>query len=181
MSDFMQININMMQVKDIMQQFPINDTLLEKSFQSALIKAGRYLKNMAQTSMSQELKVSIDILRKRLQQYRINSRQIKLFFGTNPVSLSRLNPRQTNTGVDTKPVSVPHAFIARMTPQAKRSNVYKRTSKKRLPIEKQFYDIHDRSAKIIEDIAMLNAVNGWHDVFMIAFEKELIWRTRPLR
>ena len=71
-----------------------------------------------------------------------------VWFGFNPISLSRLRPRQTRKGVTAGKVKRPGTFIV----QSLNGQVFKRRGPGRLPLDKQMLDIHEEGGIAVEQV-----------------------------
>lgn len=92
----------------------------------------------------------------------------RIWMGFNPLKLSRMNPRQTSSGVTAGPAKAPGAFLVKHA--SGKSSVFKRVGSKRLPIEKPTFDI-SKGQEVAQEVAeSLNAVLT--ENFRKAFYKE---------
>ncbi len=103
-------------------------------------------------SISEFVRVSglrISQIRGRLfLRYKYSSGFGRVWWGLNPINLSRLNPRQTKRGVKAGPVFVEDGFL----PGGKfGKSVFKRVGKERLPIQRQEFRIDDLGVQVIRD------------------------------
>lgn len=146
---------------------------VEAALRSTVRKVAGWLRTRAYRGLAPELDIPIKVLRRRLKTFALKTSpdgtQMTLWFGLNPIGLIYLGARQTRKGVTAGKRKVPGGFIAK-------GQVFKRTGKGRLPIEKQAASVQDQAQDWIE-----NELLGDADIerrFFQVFESELRWRTR---
>lgn len=140
-----------------------------------LNKMASWLRTRTARGLSKELMLTQKIIRRRLKKSSITQTStgfsIRLFYGLNDVSLIHLNPKQTKTGVTASKRKVDGAFISKSKHQ-----VFKRTGKARLPIEKQVDVIQPKADSYLEGTEF-NSVSFEEQFFKI-LEHELKWQMK---
>lgn len=121
-------------------------------------------------SISEFVRVSglrVSQIRGRLfLRYRYASGYGRVWWGLNPISLSKLNPRRTAGGVKAGPVFVPGGFM----PGGRFGNtVFSRVGKKATPIQKESFKIADLGEEVIRDTVEPTI----QTIFMEEFRDEL--------
>ena len=93
---------------------------------------------------------------------------VKLWYGLNGISLIHLNARETKKGVTAGKHKRDSAFIAK-------GQVFKRSGKGRLPIEKQVLEIKEKADSYLDGNAFSD---GYQEQFFRTLEHELRWQMR---
>lgn len=148
----------------------------EKQANAALSRTLNRMAKWVQTrttkGLSAELQVTQKIMRRRMRKTSIQKTStgwtIKLWYGLNEISLIHLNARKTKKGVTVGKHKRDKAFIAK-------GQVFKRSRKGRLPIEKQTLEIKEKADSYIEDRAFSS---GYQEQFFKTLEHELKWQMR---
>lgn len=163
--------------------FGATEAQVEAAMRSTYGRMGRWLRTRAMRGLSSKLRIQQKILRARVKTFRIEGGIVnggagaKVWFGLRPISLMRLNARQSGKGVRAAGGRyIEGAFIANFKG---RPQVLKRTGSARLPIEVQNADIADESTIFIEDELIGTA--EFDSQFFKYLEHELKWRTRILK
>ena len=171
------------EIKKLLKDFPVDEKVIRASHNAALRKAADYLHKIALRTFSEDLKLSIQLLKNRIKKYRMPAvggmGRMKLFFGLNSIPMHKLSPQQQSDGVKAGPAFAKSAFMAKLQKGSSRTGVYKRKGKARMPVEAQHYQIDVQAAETAEELADVAALRGWHGVYTQEFERNLIWRSRP--
>lgn len=150
----------------------------DKALASTLVRMAGWLKARSVKGLSKELAIQQKVVRRRLKSFRVkrspSGSSITIWYGLDPVALIYLGARETGTGVTAGKHKRQGAFIARGKNGG--SQVFKRTGKSRLPLEKQVLDVNDKAATYLEDSLIGGA--EFEAQFYKTFERELQWRTR---
>jgi len=169
-------------IDDLVRQFEATPAQLEAAMRSTYGRMGRWLRTQAVRGLSQKLGIQQKILRSRVRAFRmqggIASARVgsKVWFGLNPIPLSRLRPRKAPKGVRAQGGRyVEGAFLANIRG---RQQVMRRTGPARLPLEVVYADIEDPSQVYIEDV--LIGSDAFEAQFLRTLEHEIKWRTRTL-
>lgn len=143
--------------------------VVQKSIISARRKAAKWLRTQVVRALSKETQIPASVLRNRVVLSRISIKG-EVFIGLNPVSVSRLQPRQTKSGVKAKGgLHVQGAFVV----DSMESNpVFKRVADRAYPIEYQRRDIEKEAQRIIEGDILPKLSDKLYDLL----EHELKWR-----
>lgn len=159
--------------QQIVEELQATHKQVEAALRSTVRKVAGWLRTRAYRGLAPALDIPIKVLRRRLKTFALKTSpdgtQMTLWFGLNPVGLIYLGAKQTKAGVTAYKRKVPGGFIAK-------GQVFKRTGKGRLPIERQAADVQDQAQIYLEDELLADA-----DVerrFFQVFESELKWRTR---
>lgn len=139
----------------------------------ALRVTARKIRTKASKDLRLKLKVPSRIWKDRLRLYVRQKEGIyRIWFGLDPISLSRLNPRQTKRGVSAQGrVRRKGAFISKGGKN--KGLVFKRKGRERLPIDKQEFEVEEDVLIYIED----EIFPAFEEMFYQVFEKELRWET----
>lgn len=148
----------------------------EKQVNAALSRTLNRMSKWVQTrtvkGLSTELQVIQKVMRRRMRKTSIQKTStgwtIKLWYGLNGISLIHLNARETKKGVTAGKHKRDGAFIVK-------GQVFKRSGKGRLPIEKQTLEIKAKADSYLEDQAFSS---GYQDQFFKTLEHELKWQMR---
>lgn len=177
------LDFDTQEIKKLLQDFPLDKKIIKASHNAALRKTADYLHRIAMRTLSTELKLSIQLLKNRIKKYRMPAvggmGRMKIFFGLNSIPLHKLSPVQQSGGVKAEPTFAKSAFMAKLKKGSSFTGVYKRKGKARLPVEAQHYQIDLKAAEAVEDMADVAAFQGWHNVYIQEFERNLIWRSNP--
>lgn len=141
----------------------------------ALNRAARSTRTQATREIGREFRIKAKLIRDRIALGRAVFRDLtaRIFAIIAPLPMILLNPRQTRSGVSARGGhQVPGGFIARM-PSGHRG-VFKRQSRRRLPIVEQKIDITERAIQIFEKL-----IHGFTRAkFIEEFERDLARRLR---
>jgi hypothetical protein len=177
------IDIDPKGIDALVGMFGATEKQLQAAMRSTYGKMGRWLRTHSVRGLSPKLRIQQKILRSRVRTYRMQNgvggdgAGAKVWYGLKGIPLSRLNPRETATGVKVAGGRfVKGAFIA--TVHGKRQ-VLKREGKKRLPIRIEYADIADESITYIED--NLVGTPLFDAQFYKFLEHEIRWRTQILK
>ena len=167
----LEMNINSKELDLTIKEFGAQDKIIAASFRAAINRTARWLRTQATRSVSSELQIKSSIVRHRMKAMKLrrdrNGNWVTgVWFGTNPIPFSYMNPKQTKTGVKAGKYSIEHAFIAK-------GQVFKRTSRARLPIERQGLEVQKSVGKLFKK----DLVDKWPDFFFKEFRRQLEWRT----
>lgn len=151
---------------------------VEAALRSTLGKMAAWMRVLSIRGLSKQLQVSAKVMRRRLKAFKLrktaDGSSVAVWYGLDPIALIHLGARQTRAGVTAGKHKRPSAFIARGANESRQ--VFKRTGKPRLPIEKQTLSIQEKAEAWIED-ALIGGPE-FERKFMAFFEHELKWRTQ---
>ncbi|WP_430735384.1 hypothetical protein [Halodesulfovibrio aestuarii] len=170
----MQINITIEKSRQSEFNALVGDLLaspkeVQKSIISARRKAAKWVRTQIVRSLSKETQIPPSLLRNRVVLSRISIKG-EMFIGLNPVSVSRLQPKQTKAGVKAKGgLTVKGAFIVDALDY---KPVFKRVSDRAYPVEYQRRDIEKEGQRIIEGEILPKLSDKLYDLL----EHELKWR-----
>lgn len=144
---------------------------VEKAMRSAINRTVKWMQTRARRALMDELNIPSKVIRARLRYalYNIESGRGRVWFGLDPVSVMRLSPRQTKTGVTARGEQYQHAFIARGRNGNK--HVFIRTGKGRKPLEAVYKDLATGT-----DVFENHVFEGWDAFLYQRFEHELQWQ-----
>lgn len=159
-------------ISQIVDELGATPEQCKKALRSALSKMARWLQTRTTKGLSAELQIQQKIIRRRLKKTNIvttaDGYAIKLWYGLNDISLIHLGARETKKGVTAGKRKVDGAFIAK-------GQVFKRTGKARLPIEKQVVTIQKQANDYLEGAI---SQSDFDAQFFKTFEHELKWQMR---
>lgn len=177
------VDIDPESLRALINAFGATEAQFEAAMRSTYGKMGRWLRSRAVRGLSSKLRIKQKILRGRVKSFRLQGgitgggQGSKVWFGLRPVSLMRLNAKQTAKGVRADGGRfIEGAFIANFHG---RPQVLKRVGKERFPLEVQHADISDQSTIYIEDELIGTA--EFDAQFFKFLEHELRWRTQILK
>jgi hypothetical protein len=183
LSKGLSVDIDAQSVFALASAFTATDEQVEAALRSTYAKMGRWLRTRAMRGLSSQLRIQQKILRARVKTFRLQGgiqdggAGAKVWFGLRPISLMRLNARESGKGVRADGGRfVEGGFIARV---GGRPQVLRRVGKERLPLEVVMADIADPSTVYIEDELVGSA--EFDRQFFKFLEHELKWRTRILK
>lgn len=143
--------------------------VVQKSIVSARRKAAKWVRTQLVRALSKETQIPASVLRNRVVLSRISIKG-EVFIGLNPVSVSRLQPRQTKAGVKAKGgLHVKGAFVVQ---SMESKPVFKRVSDRAYPLEYQRMEIEKEAQRIIEGVILPKLSDKLYDFL----EHELKWR-----
>lgn len=156
----------------------------DAALRSTLGRMSQWLSAKSLRGLSAALAVQPKVLRRRLKRFRLTPSggggEVRLWYGLDPIALVYLKPRKRAAGVSAMGGRyAPGGFIARASGKGgggKGQQVFKRTGKARLPIEKVDADIQIPAQKWLED--ELLGGGEFENRFMSIYERELKWRMR---
>lgn len=167
-----ELNISEQGIAQIVDELGATQNQCAKALVSTLSKMARWLQTRTTKGLSAELQIKQKIIRRRLKKTSIvstaNGYAIKLWYGLNDISLIHLGARETKKGVTAGKHKVSGAFIAK-------GQVFKRTGKARLPIEKQVVIIQKQANDYLEGAI---SQRDFDTQFFKTFEHELKWQMR---
>jgi hypothetical protein len=146
----------------------------ERALRSTLRKMAAWVRTRSIKGLSDKLKIQQKSIRRRLRSIKAKNTptgaQVSIWYGLNPIALIHLQARQNARGV--------RASGGRFAASAfiRKGQVFKRTGKDRLPIEKQTADIQADAEQYLSD-GLLNAA-AFEAQFFKTFTHELRWQTR---
>lgn len=147
------------------------------ALRSTMRQLAGWIRTQSARGLSRELELPMKIIRRRLRTMRVrqsaDGASVTLWYGLNPIGLMHLGARQTRAGVTAGTRKRSGAFIA--TGRSGTKEVFKRSGKARLPLERQVVEIQDPAQMYLED-ALLGG-EGFTTRFFTLFERELKWRT----
>lgn len=167
-----ELQISEQGISQIVDELGATPQQCAKALRSTLSKMARWLQVRTTKGLSAELQIQQKVIRRRLKKTNIVATSggfaIKLWYGLNDVSLIHLGARETKKGVTAGKRKVDGAFIAK-------GQVFKRTGRARLPIEKQVVVIQKQANDYLE-----NAIDeaAFDAQFFKTFEHELKWQMR---
>lgn len=126
------------------------DDVLRQIMRRAVTKTTRWARTRMRRLFSKSTKISSKIFKGRMK-LDIESAEYghaRVWVGLNPISLRRLKPKKVPIGVKTSSVTVPGGFIS-----GSGGEVFKRRGRSRLPIDKQYFDIHQQASSEMTQIA----------------------------
>ncbi|WP_441253605.1 hypothetical protein [Bradyrhizobium sp. 613_E4_N2_2] len=181
------LEIDKQQIDDLISTIKATDAEALKALRSTIRKMGQWLRTRAGRSIRAETGMNNKILGRRFRALKFKTKPDGgiggVWIGLNPVDLGLLSPVQGMGGVAAGPMgkgrAYEHAFMGKRPGEitAKfKGGVFRRTSKKRLPIERLGYDIDDEGRKALESDVM--ELNEFENQFFRVFERELKWRTQ---
>ena len=147
----------------------------------AINKTALWIQAKSARKISDEDKVKLKIIRQKLQIVKANRTKLMAFIIDNLRAIMAIKlgtPRQTAAGVTVGHHKFPGAFIARMpksgaTTAAGHVGVFKRKTRKRLPIQEQYIFVGTNASNIIRHYVD----NEAPAVFMRYFEHEISYVT----
>ena len=167
-----ELKISEQGISQIVDELGATPAQCKKALRSTLSKMARWMETRTRKGLSAELQIQQKIIRRRLKKSSIvatgSGFSIKLWYGLNDVSLIHLGARETKSGVTAGRRKVEGAFIAK-------GQVFKRTGKSRLPIDKQVVKIQAKANNYLDDAISQSAFD---DQFFKTFEHELKWQMR---
>lgn len=183
MSKGLSVDIDGESIRALANAFEATDAQVEAAMRSTYAKMGRWLRARAMRGLSSKLRIRQKILRARVKTFRLQGGIVdggagaKVWFGLRPISLMRLNARESGKGVRADGGRyIEGAFIATLNG---RPQVLRRTGPGRLPIEVVGADIDDEATVYIEDDLIGTA--EFDSQFFKFLEHEIRWRTRILK
>jgi hypothetical protein len=147
---------------------------VKRALNSTLRKMASWVKTRSVRGLSKELDIKQKTIRRRLRSIKARptgngGAEVVVWYGLDPIALIHLGAKQTGKGVRAGRRFVRGAFIAK-------GQVFKRTGKARLPLEKQRAEIAPAAERFLDD-GLLNAP-AFEQQFFKTFEHELRWQTR---
>ena len=162
-------------ISDIIQTLEPTPKQVERALKRTLARMSKWLSVRSTKGLSNELALSQKIIRRRLKNTNVvaagGGYSIRLWHGLNDISLIHLNPRQNKTGVTASKRKVAGAFISRS-----KNQVFKRSGKSRLPLEKQVDVIKSKADAFIES-GVFDA-REFEEMFLKNLEHEIKWLMR---
>lgn len=147
----------------------------DKALKRTVARMAKWLSTRTVRGLGKELQLTQKIIRRRLKKSKVvtvnGGYSIRLFYGLNDVALIHLNARQTKTGVTASKRQVKSAFISKSKHQ-----VFKRTSKARLPLQKQVDVIKSKADTYIESSEFNSS--QFEAQFYKNLEHELKWQMK---
>jgi hypothetical protein len=139
---------------------------IEPAMRSAVSRVTRWAGNEAARRISKATKVTGKVIKGRMRVEVMGKDGVlgRVWAGLRNIPLAAMKPRETKSGVTAGPAKVPGGFIAK-------KQVFKRTGKKRLPIEKQTFSILDPGMD-----AMRSLENEIGERLQREFESQLKWQ-----
>lgn len=170
-----QFDIRSEGIEAIVAELEPTENQAKVALKRTLNKMAKWMSIRTVRGLSSELALTQKILRRRLKKSTIvqsdSGFSIRLFYGLNDIALIHLNPRQTQKGVTASKRKVDGAFISK-----RKNQVFKRTGKARLPIEKQVEIIKPQADAYLEGVEF-NSVE-FHEHFFKTLEHELKWQMK---
>ncbi|QOE32741.1 hypothetical protein CPT_Mano_008 [Achromobacter phage Mano] len=174
----LRLDVNADSLQRIALDIMATEQQAERALRSTLGKMAAWLRVRSLRGLAPHLQVTQKVLRRRLKSFRLKATpgggEITVWYGLDPIGLIYLGAKQTGAGVTAGAHKRKSAFIA----NGRNGNrqVFKRTGKARLPIEKQTLDVQEKAQTYIEDKLLGTA--GFEAQFFKTFEHELQWQTR---
>jgi hypothetical protein len=142
---------------------------IEPAMRSAVSRVVRWAGNEAARRISKATKVTGKVLKGRMRVEVMSKDGVlgRVWAGLSNIPLKAMKPRQTKSGVTAGPAKRPGAFIS----EKLNGHVFKRTGKKRLPIEKETFSILDPGLD-----AMGSLENEIGERLQREFETQLKWQ-----
>lgn len=163
------------QIEALREELQATSAQVNTALWRAIRRTARHYRAKAAREVRKELNVPAAVLKRRILVFLKKGEQRhrgRIFFGLDPISLGKLSPRQTRTGVTTKVGRYPGAFIAK-------GEVWKRRGPKRFPIDKQTFEIAEKGPQKDLWLWILDELFAdIDDIFYRYFEHELRWATR---
>ncbi len=170
----MQINMKVEKSREnefneLVEDLLASPKVVQKSIISARRKAAKWVRTQVVRALSKETQIPASVLRNRVVLSRISIKG-EMFIGLNPVSVSRLQPKQTKAGVKAKGgLNVKGAFVV---DALEYKPVFKRVTDRAYPIEYQRRDIEKEGQRIIEGDILPRLSDKLYELL----EHELKWR-----
>lgn len=125
------------------------DEAFPKALKIAVNRTAKWAGAQLAKSVGKSVKVQAKIVRGRVK-IQLGDGVSRVWIGLDEIQLSRLKPRQTSSGVTAGPIRRKGAFVVKKLG----GNVFQRTGKSRLPIEKApGLPIADEGQKALSEIA----------------------------
>jgi hypothetical protein len=142
---------------------------IEPAMRSAVSRVTRWAGNEAARRISKATKVTGKVIKGRMRVEVMGKDGVlgRVWAGLSNIPLKAMKPRQTKSGVTAGPAKRPGAFISKKLG----GHVFKRTGKKRLPIEKETFSIFDPGMD-----AMGSLENEIGERLQREFESQLKWQ-----
>jgi hypothetical protein len=142
---------------------------IEPAMRSAVSRVTRWAGNEASRRISKATKVTGKVIKGRMRVEVMGKDGVlgRVWAGLRNIPLKAMKPRQTKSGVTAGPAKRPGAFIS----EKLNGHVFKRTGKKRLPIEKETFSILDPGMD-----AMRSLENEIGERLQREFESQLKWQ-----
>lgn len=150
------------------REFALHKYEVQEAIRRAVKTTTQRLRDETATEFVRVSGLRIVMVRRRLfLRYKYADGYGRVWFGLNPLSLSKLSPRKTATGVRAGPVNVPGGF---MPGGEFGRSVFVRRGPDRLPIDKRSYNVRD----IGEEVVRNKVEPIIESVFMEEFKEELL-------
>lgn len=170
------LEVNAPSLDAAVKDLSATQTQVRRALNTTMGKMAVWLRTRAMRGLSEELQIQQKVMRRRLKTFRLrhssSGSEITVWFGLNQIALIYLGARETKTGVTAGAHVRKGAFIAKG--RGGNMQVFKRTSKSRLPIEKQTLPIEDKANVYIQD--NLIGTDEFDVQFFKIFEHELQWQ-----
>lgn len=158
----------------ISQELQATPTQFRAALRSALRVVSQRLRSLAARELSDEQKVKISQVRRRLKAMKVAIKgdgyvSAGLWLGTGGFGLERVGARQNKFGLKSPPVAVPHAFLLR----GKGGAAVKRKGKQRLPLVRVKYDFKSPTDRWL---ARFSRAGELERIVMTEFERYLRWQ-----
>jgi len=156
----------------IARQFHATEAQIHSAIKKAVARTTKWAAAEAPRRVAKAVSVAAKIIKDRVRFTIILDRDGygRVWFGLNQISLGKLNPRQSRSGVTVGGRRIPGAFLATM-PNG-HMGVYVRRGNQRLPIDEQMLAIEDEAKPVIEALGDELGPRCLHE-----FERELRWQT----
>ncbi|CAM2891509.1 hypothetical protein [Acinetobacter celticus] len=179
------LDISAQGIEAIIAKLEPTEKQAKKAFKTTIGKMSRWLRVRAARSMAKELKLKNAAVRTRLKLMKIKFNSDGgfggIWIGQNPIDLPYIDGgQQFKGGVrTTRGKYLKGAFMGPKPGQqaiSLRGNAFKRTGRKRLPIEKQGHPVQDVIDKSLESDVM--QWSAFERQFFKVLEHELKWQMR---
>lgn len=168
------VHLDEEEVSRIREAVLASEKQVKVAFHRALRRTMRAIRTKASKDLRLKLKIPSKVWKTRLRFYvRNREGNQRLWFGLDPISLSRLNPRQTKAGISASGgIRRKGAFMPR---KGKLDGIVfkRRPGAPRLPIDKQSFEVEEQVLLYIED----ELFSEIEPLLYKNFEKELNWET----
>lgn len=147
-------DIDITRIDALASELAASDKQVRFAFSRALRRTAATLRRMSSKGLKSELQLrNAKALRKRLRTIKVrrNGDEIQLWYGSNDMAVSAFKgrPRQTASGVSFRDQDFANAFIGRRR-DGQRS-IFRRTSRRSLPVREQTMPVKDRVDVYLED------------------------------
>ncbi|MDE1170922.1 MAG: hypothetical protein PW734_06915 [Verrucomicrobium sp.] len=166
-SSFQGIYFDASQIVDKAAALTAKEKDIQPAMRKAITRTARWASGELRRRSARKVRVTGRVIKGRMGLF-LQVDKARVFFGMDPISLSRLNPKKTNSGIKAGPVTVPGGFFI---PKAGK-NVFTRVGKGRFPIEKaEGVHIENEGQSAIDSILPDLEPRIWNE-----FERELNWQ-----